>query len=1189
MSVSVPTLTELRETAAAMLDLPVAEVGLEDNLIECGLQSIQMINLAAELRRNGIEVVFADFALDPTIKAWHDLLKSRVRITDDTSSRPDGSATPDVESSPAADDHERFKLATMQHAYWIGRRDDQQLGGVAAHLYAEFDGPDEGSEPVDPDRMRTAVDALVERHVMLRSVFDDDGYQRVPTHPESEIFTVVDLRNKNADTVALELECLREKKTHQRMPADAGKVADITLTLLPDGKHRLHVDIDMLAADALSYRILMADLAEIYRGNKEYLPPIDYSYRRYLADKPALTGAARERDRQWWSEHLDELPDPPTLPIVPEHERENPHHTIRCNHWIDAAAKQTLIERSHRYGVTPAVVLAAVFAHIVSGWSRDREFLLNVPLFDREPTHSDVELLSGDFSSSIMLAVDGSHQNFLELIRDLQCRLHTYASHSAYPGLDVLRDLGRHRGGQLLAPVVYTSGLDLGELFRPSVTEEFGQPVWIVSQGPQVVLDAQVVELDGGLLTNWDVREQAFPPGVMDAMFTRHRAVIDRLVGDNADWNFTLNEPTPPEQIAVREHTNAGPDDRAQGDLVIHKGFFRNADLSPDAIAIVDEHDVAHSYAEVAEQALTISSGLRERGIGTGDVVAIRLPKGADQIVAVLAILATGAAYLPIGHDQPPARIRRMYDIAGAALEISGSALDGADVPVRMSIDELEQLGRSQTPVTPVFPDPDALAYVMFTSGSTGDPKGVELPHAAVANTLAAMNRMFDLNATDRSIALSALEFDLSVQETLGLFAVGGSTVAVTEEVRRDGHAAAKLIGRHQVTQLYCVPAVLDVVLAGGTQLPGWSKSVRVVILGGDWVRPELLRRMYEAAPQARLAGLGGATETAIHHTVCEVDGANIDPRWHSIPFGKPLAGVAARIVNDRGQDCPDWVSGELWIGGAGLAAGYRGDDERTAERFVEYGGLRWYRTGDTARYWPDGTIEFLGRRDDQVKVRGFRIELGEIEAALRSLPTIDNAVATVIAGRLAATITAVAPHDATVPDQILASLADRLPTYMIPTTLEVVDEFPRTSNGKIDRAAIARHVHQRLSNNDYVAPETALEKAVASLFGYVVGGDRVGACDEFFDIGGDSVLATSLVARLRDVLQSESITVSDIFKARTPRALATHLEATSSDAEHIRAVAEVFVEVLEMSEEELEQLDRDSVSTNNDSQVAAE
>nr|WP_246372531.1 amino acid adenylation domain-containing protein [Gordonia humi] len=1139
-------MNDLHRRVAELIDVPADEFGPDENLIECGLQSLQMIRFATDLRRGGVPVVFADLAATPTVRDWHRLIVERAASASVASGE-------ETHTDEVSHDDAPFELATMQHAYWIGRRSDQPLGGVAAHLYAEFDSPTAGAA-IDEDLLRAAVEALVHRHSMLRAVFDDDGSQHVPPEPRAEVYSVVDLRESSPDEVAAALGRMRDVRTHQVMPADEGKVADITLTLLPGGRHRLHVDIDMLAADALSYRTLLADLAAFYRGTGDALAPIDYSYRRYLADKPRRVEASVDRDCRWWSEHLDDLPDPPRLPLIPEHERVDPHRTVRCEHWIDADAKQRLIDRARRAGVTPAVVLAAVFAHVVGSWSTDREFLLNVPLFDREPTHPDVELLSGDFSSSIMLPVDAGHESFADLALDIQRRLHRYAAHASYPGLDVLRDLGRHRGGQLLAPVVYTSGLDLGELFADDVLAAFGDPVWIVSQGPQVVLDAQVVELRGGLLTNWDVREHAFPPGMIDAMFMRHRDLVDRLISADDEWYRPLEAPAPARQTAVR---TAIGEPAADAVRCIHDGFFVHAASTPEAIAVVDETGRARSYGGVAADALTVAGGLAAEGVSAGDVVAIDLPKGADQIVAVLAILAAGAAYLPVGADQPPARVERMHAIAAPTLTVTPQSL--------------ARLRGARALAAPVPTDVSATAYVMFTSGSTGEPKGVDVPHAAVANTLRAMNDHFDVGPDDRSIALSALEFDLSVQETLGLFAVGGSVVAVDEDTRRDGVAAARLVREHGVTQLYCVPSVLDVLVTGGEQVPGWARTVATVILGGDRVLPALIERVHAVAPSARIAGLGGATETAIHHTLCEVDPQRPDPTWQCVPFGKPLPGVLARVVNDRGQDCPDWVAGELWIGGAGLADGYRADPARTAERFVEHDGERWYRTGDMTRYRPDGTIEFLGRRDDQVKIRGFRVELGEIENALRADEAVTDAIAAVHDGVLVAAVSA--PDPDTDGDRIRDRLADRLPSYMIPSAVHVFGGFEQTSNGKIARAAILREIAVAATSTGSAAPTTPLERTLAALFGDVIGRDRVGADDDFFDIGGDSVLATRLAGLIGQTLQTSSLTVADLFAARTPRSLARRLESRAADIERIDAVAQVFVEVLDLSDGELDEL----------------
>ena len=286
------------------------------------------------------------------------------------------------------------------------------------------------------------------------------------------------------------------------------------------------------------------------------------------------------------------------------------------------------------------------------------------------------------------------------------------------------------------------------------------------------------------------------------------------------------------------------------------------------------------------------------------------------------------------------------------------------------------------------------MAYVLFTSGSTGEPKGVEVTHDAVMNTLEFINGHFEIGAGDRCLALSTLEGDLSALDVFGMLTAGGSIVVVDEQHRRNPDHWAELIDRFGVTVLHFMPGWLQMLTDVGA---GRLSTVRVVPTGGDWVKPAMVRRLMSEAPHVRFAGLGGATETAVHNTMCEV--TEPPAHWTAVPFGIPLPNNACRVVHANGGDCPDWVPGELWVGGRGIARGYRGRQELTAERFVVHEGRRWYRTGDLARYWPDGTIEFIGRADHRVKVSGYRVELGDVEAALERVPGVATAVAAVVGG----------------------------------------------------------------------------------------------------------------------------------------------------------------------------------------------
>lgn len=1157
---------DIRAEVAELLGVHADAVHPGGNLIGQGLDSIRMMTLAGRWRRRGIDVDFATLAATPTIEAWSELVAAGGAGVGGAETSPPVGADP-------AHEGDRFPLAPMQHAMWVGRQDNQQFGGVAGHLYVEFDGG-----PVDPDRLRGAATRLALRHPMLRVRFLPDGTQRVAAAEECGDFpvTVVDLRGDGQDRDAIErrLAALRDAKSHQQLE---GAVFELTLTLLPGERSRLHVDLDMQAADAMSYRTLMADLAALYDGRD--LPELAYTYREYrqaVAARDGQLDPARDADRDWWARRIPQLPDPPAPPTLGGRDSRT---STRRWHWLDPATRDALFARARARGVTPAMALAAAFAAALARWSSTSRFLLNVPLFGRQALHPDVDRLVGDFTSSLLLDIDfsgltGATDTWAARAHVVQEAMRTAAAHSAYPGLSVLRELSRHRGTQVLAPVVFTSALGLGELFSADVTTQFGAPVWIISQGPQVLLDAQVTEFDGGVLVNWDVRDGVFAPGVIDAMFAHHIDELLHLASADDAWDAPCPSTLPEAQRAVRDAANGRTADPSGEAL--HDGFFRRAGQQPDAPAVfASSGDL--TYAQLRHQALAVAAALRAAGIGAGDTVAVMGPKTAEQVPALLGILAAGAVYLPIGVDQPRDRAERILRTGGVrlALMCGGRPLSRQPETPVPSLVIAEVL--RDTPDTPEIAyaatNPDELAYVLFTSGSTGEPKGVEITHDGAMNTVEFMTRHFGIGNTDRCLALSTLECDMSVLDIFATLRAGGAIVVVDEAQRRDPDAWARLIATHGVTVLNFLPGWLEMLIEVAH---GRLSSLRVVPTGGDWVRPGLARRLKAQAPNVRFAGLGGATETAVHATIFEVD-AELPADWTAVPYGRPFPNIACRVVDDAGADCPDWVPGELWVSGRGIARGYRGRPELTAQRFVSHDGRIWYRTGDLARYRPDGTLEFVGRADHRIKVSGYRVELGEIEAALRRVPGVRAAVAALVPGPGDTDVLAAAVRldDAGLTaHRIRERLVDLVPAHMIPRHMALVERIPFTDGGKIDRRAVTALLAEDLARQSGAAPapheepRTQVERALCHIIAEILGRDRraVGVHDDFFSLGGDSVHATQAVAAIRQWLDSPSLMVADVFATRTVAALADLLSGREAGSGRLEQVADVYLEIAEMS-----------------------
>ncbi len=453
-------------------------------------------------------------------------------------------------------------------------------------------------------------------------------------------------------------------------------------------------------------------------------------------------------------------------------------------------------------------------------------------------------------------------------------------------------------------------------------------------------------------------------------------------------------------QRAVREKVNATFVPVAE--KLIHQDFFVRAREYPGREALLwDEHGINQTmtYGELAGQALRLAALLAAKGVRPGDAVAVTLSRGPNQVVAVLAVLAAGAAYVPVGINQPAGRRNRICRISGISRLVTDQAgLALLSAPEGLTVIAVEEAEGVAPLPHPVSVATDALAYIIFTSGSTGEPKGVEITHRAAYNTILDINTRFSVTASDRVLAVSALDFDLSVYDIFGLLSAGGGVVLLDGGAGREALVWPGLIRRMKVTVWNSVPALLEMLLTvAGDNDP--LTSLRLVLVSGDWVGLDLPGRLRKKSPDCRFIALGGATEASIWSNCFEVE--SVDPAWRSIPYGTPLSNQCFRVVDPLGRDCPDLVTGELWIGGLGVARGYRGAPELTAESFIDTdtGEHRWYRTGDLGRYRPDGVIEFWGRVDQQVKLRGYRIELGEIEAVLRQYEGVSQAAAVISSG----------------------------------------------------------------------------------------------------------------------------------------------------------------------------------------------
>lgn len=517
----------------------------ETDLYATGLDSLTLMAIVAYWRSQGYQIDFASFSKHPSISAWITLLQ--------TADKTDSSTNAQVSASwQRLQTEQPFALAPMQQAYWLGRNSEQPLGGVSAHLYTEFQTSNPHSS-IQPERLEKALITLIQRHSSLRLIVTPEGQQihKLNAQP-AKTLTLNDLTKATEPATEKALTDYRNTFSSNMLDVEAGNVMAIALTQLPDGNSRLHLDVDMMAADAVSYRTLLRELALLYEDPTLTLPPLPMSYRDCRQTIEKGEKDTQNRSAQWWENRLNTLPEGPKLPVKFDLSRKptSPAQTTRRHVQFDASLRDKLYQQCRQHSLTPAAVLATVLAETLAGWSSNAHFIINVPLFLRPMNGPDISGIVGDFSSSIMLEVDMAQaEPFIERAKKIQSRLHEDAAHADYNGVQVLRDLGRLKGRQVTAPIVYTSALNLGELFEPVVRRVFGDPIWIISQGPQVLLDTQITELDGGLLLNWDCREEAFIDGVLDAMFDFFHSSVLVLANETTSWQQCLADQLPAKRI----------------------------------------------------------------------------------------------------------------------------------------------------------------------------------------------------------------------------------------------------------------------------------------------------------------------------------------------------------------------------------------------------------------------------------------------------------------------------------------------------------------------------------------------------------------------------------------------------------------------------------------------------------------
>lgn len=967
-----------------------------------------------------------------------------------------------------------------------------------------------------------ALDTMVARHPMLRARFPaDEGRpvqvidQDVPLKPALIDLTGVPAAEREARATATVAEL-----TNTPFDLAAGSLMRVYLLALSDTDHVLCVVLHHIVADGWSLKILLGELYACYaarlEGRAADLPPPSLDYRDY---------AAWERSRGPASDHLEywrgQLAGLPPLELPTDRPRpavRTPSGDYKVRRiGSELTARLERLARDER--CTLFMVLLAAFHTLLSTHCGQDDVAVGSVIAGRD--RPELQDVVGFFPETLVLRGDLSGDpGFRELLARTRATVLDAFAHQDIPFERLLNDLGVRRDlstTPLFQAMFVIQDKEASALSLPGVEVEVFDPGAAQAKF-DLMLD--ITPREGTLYSMLSYAGDLFDEETIARLLRRWERVLEAIADDQDAPLSALRAA----MLLPEDRQPAGSPAEAARDVV--ELFEERVRLAPDAVAI-SQGPVRVSYAELDARASRLAGRLAAAGVGAGTVVGLCARRSVELVAGMLAVGKAGGAYLPLDPAYPAERLRWTLRDAGAAVLLAQDGILEADLPVV----DLADVGGE--PVTTAVPPAGSLAYVIYTSGSTGRPKGVEVPRGALAARVAWMRDEYGTGPGDRVLQFASASFDTHAEEIYPALAGGATLVLAPDEPLPD---FLKSREGAALTVMDLPTSYWQELLAAGVT---WPPGLRLLILGADPLPGAALATWYASGPPGvRLINSYGPTETTIIATTAELDPSEAGRRP---TVGVALSGTTVQVLGPDGGPVPPGVAGELYIGGAGLARGYRGAPGLTAERFVPGpGGRRLYRSGDRARFRLDGRLEILGRLDRQVKIRGYRVEPGEVESALLAHPEVAQATVTVrddgpTGPRLVAYVVSTAQEET-----LRAHLSAELPPHLVPAAIVPIERIPLTPSGKVDQEALP--APEQRARAGHTPPATAAEELVCAVWAEVLGLDQVGALDDFFQLGGHSLLATRTIARIAAATDLD-VPLKLAFTHPTPRGLAAALE----------------------------------------------
>ncbi|MDK4255077.1 Plipastatin synthase subunit C [Bacillus velezensis] len=1091
--------TEMKLCALWEEVLKNGPVGIRDHFFERGGHSLKATALVSRIAKEfGVQVPLQDIFARPTVEELASVIQ-------------------DLEESP----YEAIQPAQTQDTYPVSSAQKrmyvlQQLedGGVGYNMPAVL----ELTGPLDRGRLEETFRQLVERHESLRTSFE--------TGPDGEPVQRIH------DSVPFQLDEAGSADAFVRpFCLEEAPLFRAALVKESDERHLLLTDMHHIISDGVSVNTLIKEFGELYAGRS--LAPMRLQYKDYAVwQRSFQEKEGYQKQEAYWLKRLEgelpvlELPADKPRPAV----RSFAGGSVSCA--LDAETASGLHRIARDHGSTLYMVLLAAYNTLLARLSGQEDIIVGSPIAGRP--HKDLEPILGMFVNTLAIRTEPKgDKRFTDYLAEVrQAALEAY-EHQDYPFEELVERLGvqRDTSRNPLFDVMFVlqnmerESLVLNKLHLAQAadtshkTAKFDATLY-ASEGS-----------DGSISFDFEFNTDIYQKQTIEKWLCYFTRILTKVIENQAIPLGDIHVLDNAETNRVIYQFNQTKSDYPRHET-ISRLFERQAKETPDARAVVYDGQIL-TYRELNERANRIAAALRSNGVGPESVVALLTGRTTELASGILGILKAGGAYLPIGDDVPRERAEWMLKDCKADILLQSDKLDGLPLSgKRLFIEDIQtKAGLSSENPEPLG-GPESLAYMIYTSGSTGAPKGVMIEQRSVIRLVKNSNYI-DFTPEDRLLFTSSLGFDVTTFEIFGPLLNGASLYVSDQETYLDSDVLETFIQQNGITTLWLTSSLFNHLSEQNEHVfSGLSR----LIIGGEALSPSHVNRVRNALPHLSVWNGYGPTENTTFST-CFLIEQSYD---HSIPIGRPVGNSTAYIINSRGTPQPIGVIGELCTGGDGVARGYFGRPELTEEKFVPnpfVPGERMYRTGDLARWLPDGTIEYAGRMDDQVKIRGYRVELGEIEAALRSLDGVKEAAVSVRTGQsgnkeLIAYMSLQADMDT---EKVRSSLSKQLPNYMVPAYMMELEKLPLTPNGKLDRKNLPEP--ELALQTAYTAPRNELEEQLSVIWQEVLGAKQVGIEDSFFELGGDSIKALQVSARLGRY--GWKMTASDLFRHPSIKELA--------------------------------------------------